>query len=166
MVQRLQFWVQVLYIYAAYTVSIVTALTRSEDKTALLAFKHLVSSDQGLLSTWATTADPCSGSWLGVSCNCSDLQPPLSASTCVSATAGSNDSVVLLDLGLNSTALGGQMTGMLAPELGNIAFLQSLQLDGHNLQVKLVMPSYLAYMHACIPGLHTLPDLYPASLPF
>ena len=136
MVQRLQVWVQVLCIYVAYTVYVVTAQSRSEDKSALLAFKHLISSNSDLLSTWARPADPCSDSWLGVSCNCSDLQPPLSASACASATSGSNDSVVLLDLGSSSIAFGRQLTGMLAPELGNIAYLQSLRLDGQDLQVK------------------------------
>lgn len=131
MVQKLSIWVQVLYLCLAATLSVATAKTRSEDKRALLALKDLISSDEDQLASWVATSDPCSDSWSGISCNCSDLQAPLSALACNTATAGANGTVISLDFG----AFSSKMTGLLAPELGNLTYLQSLRLDGHHFQV-------------------------------
>lgn len=138
MVQRSPAWVQIFCLCITTTALAVTAQASSADKEALLAFKDLVS-NQELLLSWTASSDPCSDSWLGVSCNCSSLLPPLSAAACVSATANREDAVVLLNLRSNSTAFGEQIIGRLAPELGNIPYLQSLRLDGHKLQVRLTM---------------------------
>ena len=134
MVQKLNLWVKVLYLCLATTLPIATAITRLEDKRALLAFKDLISSNQGLLASWAATTDPCTNSWSGVSCHCSDLQPPLSAAACDTATAGRNDAVTQLDL----VAFSSLMAGELVPELGDLTYLQSLRLDGQAFQVNVL----------------------------
>ena len=43
--------------------------------------------------------------------------------------------MVALDLGDLSLSKGLQLTGQLAPELGSLAQMQILRLDGHKLQV-------------------------------
>ena len=134
MVQKLNLWVQVLYLCLAITLSVTNAKTRLVDKRALLALRDVISSDQGLLTSWVATSDPCSDSWSGVSCNCSDLQAPLSPAACNTATAGRNDTVTRLDFG----AFSSQMTGELAPELGDLTYLQSLRLDRQAFQVDLL----------------------------
>ncbi|KAL3147560.1 hypothetical protein ABBQ38_014613 [Trebouxia sp. C0009 RCD-2024] len=140
MVQKLSIWVQVLYLCLAATLSVATAKTRSEDKRALLALKDLISSDEDQLASWVATSDPCSDSWSGISCNCSDLQAPLSALACNTATAGANGTVISLDFG----AFSSKMTGLLAPELGNLTYLQSLRLDGHHFQADSSPPTIAA----------------------
>ena len=147
MVQKLNLWVQVWYLCLAITLSVANAKTRVVDKRALLALRDLINNDQDLLAHWVATSDPCSDSWSGVSCNCSDLRAPLSAAACYTATAGRNDTVTQLDFGGFSS----QMTGMLAPELGDLTYLQSLRLDGQSFQVNLLTTS-AAPVHnvACI----------------
>ena len=132
MVEKLNLWVQVWYLCLAITLSVANAKTRLVDKRALLALRDLINNDQDLLAHWVATSDPCSDSWSGVSCNCSDLRAPLSAAACYTATAGRNDTVTQLDFGGFSS----QMTGMLAPELGDLTYLQSLRLDGQSFQVR------------------------------
>ena len=146
MVQKLKLWLQVLYLCLATTLSVTTAKTRSVDKCALLALRNLISSDQDLLANWVATSDPCSDSWSGVSCTCSDLQAPLSAAACSAATAGRNDTVKQLDFG----AFSRQMTGVLAPELGNLTYLQSLQLGGQTFQVKLACNCCYVNVRLCL----------------
>lgn len=143
MVQKLKLWLQVLCL--ATTLSVTAAKTRSVDKRALLALRDLISSNQDLLASWVATSDPCSDSWSGVSCTCSDLQAPLSAAACDAATAARNDTVIQLDFG----AYSGQMTGVLAPELGNLTYVQSLQLGGQTFQVKLACSCYYANVQLC-----------------
>lgn len=159
MVHKPSTWVQVLYLCLAIIVSVTAAKTRSVDKRALLAFKDLISSDQHLLANWDRTSDPCGNSWSGISCNCSDLPAPLSAVACDKATAGADATVILLNLG----AVGSNMKGTLAPELGNLTYLQSLQLDGQAIQVncpaasaahKHVLNIRLADVQPCIMALN------------
>ena len=149
MVQKLSIWVQVLYLCLATTLSVALAKTSSVDKHALLALKDLISSDEDQLANWVTTSDPCSDSWLGVSCNCSDLQAPLSAVACNTATAGAHGTVILLDFG----AFHSKVTGVIAPELRNLTYLQSLRLDGHHFQVK-PSSSFRPAMRSCDAHLH------------
>lgn len=137
MVQKLNIWVQLLYLCLATKLSVATTQTRSADKRALLAFKDLISSNQDQLANWVATSDPCSDSWSGVFCNCSDLQAPLSAAACNTATAGRYGTVTQLEFG----AFSRQMTGVLAPELGNLTYLQSLRLDGQAFWVNLLPTS-------------------------
>lgn len=150
MVQKLNLWVQLLYLCLATKLSVATTHTRFADKRALLAFKHLISSDQDQLANWVATSDPCSDSWSGVTCNCSDLQAPLSAAACDTATAGQNGTVTQLEFG----AFSRQMTGVLAPALGDLTYLQSLRLDGHAFQVSLLPTSAASCIWFCI-QLHT-----------
>ena len=142
MVQRLKAWVQVFCFCIISTVPLVTGKTRSADKAALLAFKESSSRNRDLLPDWTSVSDPCSDSWSGISCKCSDLQLPLSAAACTEATAGSSSSVILLELGADSAVSQGQFEGVLAPLLGNITYLQSLRLDGQGFEVR--------EMHVCI----------------
>ena len=135
MVQRSNLLLQLLYICTASTLSTVISKTSTADKVALLAFKALISSDQGLLASWTSNSDPCTRPWLGVSCNCSDLQPPLSAACATAGTADPSHSVISLDLSIHSISRGRIMIGALAPELGSLVWLHSLRLDGHDLQV-------------------------------
>lgn len=136
MVQSLQLLVQVLCICALRLFPVVSSATISTDKAALLAFKALVSSDQGLLATWTNTSDPCRDAWLGIFCDCFNLHPDTQLSDCGIAKIPSfEDAVVALDLGDLSLSKGLQLTGQLAPELGSLAQMQILRLDGHKLQV-------------------------------
>ena len=148
MVQKLNLWVQVVYLCLATTLPIATSITRLEDKRALLALKDLISSDQDLLANWAATTDPCTDSWSGISCNCSDLQAPLSAAACDTYTAGRSGAVTQLDLGVFSS----QMTGVLAPELGDLTYLQSLRLDGQAFRVDLLSATRVHSLASCYYG--------------
>lgn len=149
MVQKLSIWVQVVYLCLAATLSVATAKTRLEDKRALLALKDLISSNKDQLANWVATSDPCSDSWSGISCTCSDLQAPLSALACYKATAGANGTVILLDFG----AFSSKMTGLLAPEFGNLTYLQSLRLDGHHFQVTLPSSFSCSHRHLLVSSL-------------
>ena len=135
MVQRSKLWGQA-FLCALLSACAFTSQAIAEDKAALLAFKAAISSDQGLLASWTNTTDPCSDAWLGVSCDCSDLEPSLSAAACAAATKSpGQQAVVLLDLGNQSAAQGKFMTGSLTPQLGDLAQLQQLRLDSHKLEV-------------------------------
>ena len=141
MVQKPTVWVQLLHLCLTTLLSVATAKTRAVDKCALLALRGLVSSDQDLLANWVATSDPCSDSWSGVSCNCSNLQAPLSSAACVTATAGRIGTVTQLDFSDFSS----RTIGKLAPELGNLTYLQSLRLDGQDFQV--TPGQYQLHMH-------------------
>ena len=147
MVLRSQLWIPLVYSCVLSTVLAVPTKSSSADKAALLAFKAVISSDQGLLASWTSSSNPCDHTWLGVSCNCSDIKPPLSVADCAAVQkANPEDVVVSLDLGNpdEKVSVDRQLTGFLAPELGNLAFLQSLRLDGHNLQVGSAPILYIA----------------------
>lgn len=138
MVHSLQLWAQVLCVCALSHIFPISSTANSADKAALLAFKALVSSDQGLLSSWTNSSDPCSSAWLGIFCNCTDLDHVATPADCVTGqTPNSEHAVIALDLGDQSISKGMQMTGRLAPDLGNLTQLQYLRLDGHRLQVQL-----------------------------
>ncbi len=163
MVQRLQLWVQLLCICILSSLTSVSSAAISADKAALLAFKALVSSDQGILSSWNSTSDPCSDAWLGVSCICTNLKPPISAAECVTAQqASAEDSVIALDFGAESIAAGLRMTGLVAPELGSLTQLQNLRLDGHSLQVQLL--AFITF-HLSVTQHHAHQTLLQALLP-
>ena len=136
MVHSLQLWAQVLCVCALSHISPISSITTSADKAALLAFKALVSSDQGLLSSWTNSSDPCSSAWLGIFCNCTALDQVTVPADCVDGQIpNSEHAVIALDLGDQSISKGIQMTGSLAPDLGNLTQLQYLRLDGHRLKV-------------------------------
>ncbi|DBA77690.1 TPA: hypothetical protein ACH3X2_008392 [Trebouxia sp. C0005] len=135
MVHSLQLWAQVLCVCALSHIPPISSTTNSADKAALLAFKALVSSDQGLLSSWTNSSDPCSSAWLGIFCNCTALDQVTTLADCVSGqTPNSEHAVIALDLGNQSISKGLQMTGRLVPDLGKLTQLQYLRLDGHRLQ--------------------------------
>ena len=136
MVHSLQLWAQVLCMCALSHISPISTATNSADKAALLAFKALVSSDQGLLSSWTNSSDPCSSAWLGIFCSCTALNQFTTLADCTTGqTPNSEHAVIALDLGDQSISKGMQVTGRLAPDLGNLTQLQHLRLDGHRLQV-------------------------------
>jgi len=89
-----------------------------------------------LLSSWTNSSDPCSSAWLGIFCSCTALNQFTTLADCTTGqTPNSEHAVIALDLGDQSISKGMQVTGRLAPDLGNLTQLQYLRLDGHRLQV-------------------------------
>lgn len=117
--------------------------TAPSDKAALLAFKAAITADQGLLSNWVASTDPCGDHWLGVSCRCSDIVPRINLTACAGLNVNPNDQrVVLLDFKYESATGGRYLSGQLAPEVANLTGLRHLNLVNNNLSVGASMPQH------------------------
>ncbi|KAG0484603.1 hypothetical protein HPP92_008682 [Vanilla planifolia] len=85
--------------------SLATATTNSTDRLALLSFKATLSNSSEALAFWKVALPFCQ--WTGVTCN-----------------GGRVTRLALVSLGL---------TGPISPSLGNLTFLESLNLQDNNL---------------------------------
>jgi len=98
--------------------------------------QSLYEHSQGLLASWNASSDPCGSQWAFVSCNCSEVYPPLNATEFLAATADAGcQRVLVLEIGPAVRTQGYQLGGNMSSSLGNLTELRTLDLHGNNLQV-------------------------------
>lgn len=114
------------------------AVTKSGDIQGLMAVKLAIKNhDNDFMQSWDDAVDPCSGSWRGVTCNCTTAQKekPGTPLDCETMDETLEERVISLELGCRQCRTDAyKLNGTISPDLSRLDQLRYLDLSMNNLE--------------------------------